>query len=159
MVTTPVGSTDQARAELKRSLGTDGVIGVKVHAAFAGMPTADPRTSDLFALLADYGAHYGHIECCSCVRPAPATAGTDILFALGGQHEQVLGGFRPEPPRTLLQTFAWGATVAVFVALMVNMLSTDVLGTVGGDDTILIVCRSATARERVIRRLERMAEG
>lgn len=35
----------------------------------------------------------------------------------------------------------------------------DVLGTVGGDDTILIVCRSATARERVIRRLERMAEG
>lgn len=35
----------------------------------------------------------------------------------------------------------------------------DVLGTVGGDDTILIVCRSATARERVIRRLEKMAEG
>lgn len=35
----------------------------------------------------------------------------------------------------------------------------DVLGTVGGDDTILIVCRSATARERVIRRLEKLAEG
>jgi len=35
----------------------------------------------------------------------------------------------------------------------------DVLGTVGGDDTILIVCRSAAARERVIRRLEKMAEG
>ena len=35
----------------------------------------------------------------------------------------------------------------------------DVLGTVAGDDTILIVCRSAAARERVIRRLEKMAEG
>jgi transcriptional regulator of arginine metabolism len=35
----------------------------------------------------------------------------------------------------------------------------DVLGTVAGDDTILVVCRSAAARERVIRRLEKMAEG
>jgi transcriptional regulator of arginine metabolism len=35
----------------------------------------------------------------------------------------------------------------------------DVLGTVGGDDTILIVCRSASERERVIRRIEKLAEG
>ena len=35
----------------------------------------------------------------------------------------------------------------------------DVLGTVGGDDTILIICRSADARERVIKRLEKLAEG
>jgi transcriptional regulator of arginine metabolism len=35
----------------------------------------------------------------------------------------------------------------------------DVLGTVAGDDTILVICRSAGARERVIRRLEKMAEG
>jgi transcriptional regulator of arginine metabolism len=35
----------------------------------------------------------------------------------------------------------------------------DVLGTVAGDDTILVICRSAGARERVIRRVERMAEG
>ena len=35
----------------------------------------------------------------------------------------------------------------------------DVLGTVGGDDTILIICRSAGARERVIRRIEKLAEG
>lgn len=34
----------------------------------------------------------------------------------------------------------------------------DVLGTVGGDDTILIICRSATARDRVIRRIEQLAE-
>lgn len=35
----------------------------------------------------------------------------------------------------------------------------DVLGTVGGDDTILIVCRSPTARERIIRRVRELAEG
>ena len=43
-----------------------------------------------------------------------------------------LDRFEPEPPRTLLQTFAWGATVAVFVALMVNMLSQDLIGAVAG---------------------------
>jgi transcriptional regulator of arginine metabolism len=35
----------------------------------------------------------------------------------------------------------------------------DVLGTVGGDDTILIVCRSGPAREQVIRRIQKLAEG
>jgi len=34
----------------------------------------------------------------------------------------------------------------------------DVLGTVGGDDTILVVCRSSTARERLERRLRKLAE-
>jgi transcriptional regulator of arginine metabolism len=33
----------------------------------------------------------------------------------------------------------------------------DVLGTVGGDDTILIVCRSPAARERVIARVQELA--
>lgn len=33
----------------------------------------------------------------------------------------------------------------------------DVLGTVGGDDTILIVCRSLQARERTVRRLKTLA--
>lgn len=33
----------------------------------------------------------------------------------------------------------------------------DVLGTIGGDDTILLVCRSAAARERLIRRLRTLA--
>lgn len=33
----------------------------------------------------------------------------------------------------------------------------DVLGTVGGDDTILIICRSVAARERVQRRVRSMA--
>ena len=34
----------------------------------------------------------------------------------------------------------------------------DVLGTIGGDDTILVVCRSAAARERLERRLRKLAE-
>ncbi len=34
---------------------------------------------------------------------------------------------------------------------------TDILGTVGGDDTILIVCRSGVARDRVLRRLKSLA--
>lgn len=34
----------------------------------------------------------------------------------------------------------------------------DVLGTVGGDDTILVVCRSSAARERLERRLRKLAE-
>jgi len=33
----------------------------------------------------------------------------------------------------------------------------DVLGTVGGDDTILIICRSVAARDRVLRRLKAQA--
>ena len=35
---------------------------------------------------------------------------------------------------------------------------TEALGTVAGDDTVLIICRSAGARERVMRRLRGMAE-
>jgi len=33
----------------------------------------------------------------------------------------------------------------------------DIFGTVGGDDTILIICRSVAARERVQRRLKSLA--
>lgn len=38
-----------------------------------------------------------------------------------------LDRFEPEPARTLAQTFAWGATVAVFIALMVNSLTQDAI--------------------------------
>lgn len=33
----------------------------------------------------------------------------------------------------------------------------DILGTIGGDDTILIVCRSGSARDRSMRRLKALA--
>ena len=34
----------------------------------------------------------------------------------------------------------------------------DVLGTLGGENTILIICRSSSARERLAKRLERLAQ-
>ena len=33
----------------------------------------------------------------------------------------------------------------------------DILGTIGGDDTVLIICRSSAARERLARRLRTLA--
>ena len=35
----------------------------------------------------------------------------------------------------------------------------EVLGTIAGDDTILLICRSSAARERLTRRLRTIAEG
>lgn len=43
-----------------------------------------------------------------------------------------LDRFEPEPAKTLWQTFAWGATVAVFVALLVNTLADQVFGALAG---------------------------
>jgi transcriptional regulator of arginine metabolism len=36
--------------------------------------------------------------------------------------------------------------------------SADILGTIAGDDTILMICRSEQARERVARRLGGLAK-
>ncbi len=35
----------------------------------------------------------------------------------------------------------------------------DILGTLAGDDTILLICRSAAARERLVRRIRTLAGG
>jgi transcriptional regulator of arginine metabolism len=35
----------------------------------------------------------------------------------------------------------------------------DVIGTIAGDDTILIICRSSAARERIVRRIRTLAGG
>jgi RsiW-degrading membrane proteinase PrsW (M82 family) len=45
-----------------------------------------------------------------------------------------LDRFEPEPAKTLWQTFAWGATVAVFVALVVNSVADGVLVAAAGPD-------------------------
>lgn len=51
----------------------------------------------------------------------------------------------------VLKTVAGGAqTVASAID---RESSTDILGTIAGDDTILMICRSENARERVARRL------
>lgn len=46
-----------------------------------------------------------------------------------------------------------GGAQPIAVALD-NAPGPDILGTIAGDDTILIICRSSAARERVVRRLE-----
>ena len=55
----------------------------------------------------------------------------------------------------VLRTLPGGAQ-SVAVALDAEDWS-DVLGTIAGDDTILIVCRSASARERLVERLASLA--
>lgn len=57
------------------------------------------------------------------VMPVPAY----IMLALW------LDRFEAEPPQVLAQTFAWGATVAVLVALLVNTFAEDAVGAVFGD--------------------------
>jgi transcriptional regulator of arginine metabolism len=34
----------------------------------------------------------------------------------------------------------------------------EVVGTIGGENTVLIICRSAAARERLARRIEKLAQ-
>jgi transcriptional regulator of arginine metabolism len=34
----------------------------------------------------------------------------------------------------------------------------EIVGTIAGDDTLLLICRSASAREKVMRRLKSLAE-
>ena len=55
----------------------------------------------------------------------------------------------------VLRTVPGGAQ-SIAVALDSENLP-DVLGTIAGDDTILIVCRSSAARERLVRRLATIA--
>ena len=50
-----------------------------------------------------------------------------------------------------------GGAAPVAVALDAEDLP-DVVGTIAGDDTILIICRSRQARERLVKRITRLAE-
>jgi transcriptional regulator of arginine metabolism len=73
-------------------------------------------------------------------RPALETVVPQLLRTIDGVGELLL-----------LRTLPGSAhTVAL---AMDSELPPDVIGTVAGDDTILVVCRSATARERLARRL------
>jgi len=61
----------------------------------------------------------------------------------------------PEGEMLVLRTVPGGAQP--IAAALDGEGWSDVLGTVGGDDTILIICRSVAARERVLRRLKALA--
>lgn len=57
----------------------------------------------------------------------------------------------------VLHTIAGGAQ-AVAEALDTEEFS-ETLGTIAGDNTILIICRSTSARETIIRRIKQLARG
>ena len=57
----------------------------------------------------------------------------------------------------VLRTIPGGAN-SVGVALDLESWP-DIMGTIAGDDTILIICRSAAARERTVRRIRSLAGG
>ncbi|HEU0013231.1 MAG TPA: PrsW family intramembrane metalloprotease [Longimicrobium sp.] len=68
----------------------------------------------------------------------PAAFGAGFLLAIVPVPVYVvlvlwLDRFEPEPGRTLAQTFAWGATVAVFAALLVNGFAEGFIAGVLGD--------------------------
>ena len=46
---------DLARAHIERWGRAPGVVGIKVHCHYAGLPTSSPKTRDLFRVLARYG--------------------------------------------------------------------------------------------------------
>lgn len=56
-----------------------------------------------------------------------------------------LDRFEPEPARTLAQTFAWGASVAVFLALIINTVVEGVAAGVLGDGTAEVFGAIVTA--------------
>ena len=57
----------------------------------------------------------------------------------------------------VLRTIPGGAN-SVGVALDLESWP-DIIGTIAGDDTILIICRSSAARERIVRRIRSLAGG
>ena len=57
----------------------------------------------------------------------------------------------------VLHTLPGGAQAIAFALDAESWL--DVIGTIAGDDTILLVCRSAAAKEKVARRLRSLAGG
>ena len=59
-------------------------------------------------------------------------------------------------PLLVLRTVIGGAQPVA--SAIDSEASSDILGTIAGDDTILMICRSEQARERVVRRLHALAK-
>ncbi len=59
-------------------------------------------------------------------------------------------------PMLVLKTLIGGAQP--IASALDSEASPDILGTIAGDDTILMICRSESARERVARRLSTLAK-
>lgn len=90
---------------------------------------------------ARYGVTDGHIE---ESRAALETLLPQLFLRIEGVSEMIV-----------LRTVPGGAQP--IAAALDGEAWPDILGTIGGDDTILIVCRSGLARDRVVRRLKAIA--
>ncbi len=91
------------------------------------------------------------------VRADARTLGDEGRPALEALLPQLLTGVDGVGELLVLHTPP-GSAHTVAVAMDVESMP-DILGTVAGDDTILVVCRSAQARERLARRLRALARG
>ena len=84
--------------------------------------------------------------------PAGPDGGTGALASL---LPQLLTGVDGVGELLVVRTVIGGAQP---VALALDREAwPEVLGTIGGDDTILLICRSASARERITKRLRELA--
>ena len=109
----------------------------------------DLRELRLVRVPTEDGARYAPAEGGGAAPDAGRAAALDVLLP------QLFSSVDGVSELVVLRTVPGGAQ-PIASALDAERWS-DVLGTVGGDDTILLVCRSTAARDRVVRRLRTLA--
>lgn len=75
----------------------------------------------------------------------------DNAPALAGLLPQLLVGVESVQVMIVVRTVSSGAQPVA--AALDSAAWSDVLGTIAGDDTVLIICRSAQGRDRIVKRL------
>jgi len=90
-------------------------------------------------------------------RYAPANGGEESRATLAALIPQLYAGVDGVSELVVLKTARGGAQP--IAEALDNERWPEIVGTIAGDDSILVVCRSATARERVARRIRALAQG
>ncbi len=124
MASTPLPAPRATRETSRRLVGTAGVLGMALSGAFVLAAAGLETTPVIFALAV-----------LLAIAPVPLLAAA-VLW---------LDRYEPEPRRMLLFAFAWGATVACFVALILNTLGATVVGVGFGSDAAEIYGGSISA--------------
>lgn len=86
---------------------------------------------------------------------SPAAAGEERLATLSAILPQLFVRLESVGVLLVMKTKAGSAEAAAAVLDAEN--SADLLGTLAGDDTVLLICRSEAARERLSRRILQLA--
>jgi transcriptional regulator of arginine metabolism len=132
----PIGSQEELRI-LLRERGVD---------VTQSTLSRDLRELRLARVPTPHGVRYAIADgsAASAARPVLDTLLPQLLTRIDGVGELIVVRTVPggaQPVASALDGEGWA----------------DILGTVGGDDTILVVCRSGAARERLERRLAKIA--